>query len=151
MGDVGFQDFGWPILIINSLRQWQSRWGVPGENVHFFGPLFLVGSVLTVEKLWRPTVDSRNCWVFFWDGNGSLPKSCWGNSPWTCLSMKVKVEINMNSTFLWTDSNAYASSYWSTEQVIETWARRKECATPGPRVSTFRCCSGNSLIYTHSE
>ena len=39
----------------------------------------------------------------------------------------------MNSTFLWTDSNAYASSYWSTEQVIETWARRKECATPGPR------------------
>jgi len=40
------------------------------------------------------------------------------NSPWTCLSMKVKVEINMNSTFLWTDSNAYASSYWSTEQVI---------------------------------
>lgn len=71
---------------------------------------------------------------FFWGWNVSLPKSCWGNDPWTCLSMKVKVAINMNSTFLWTDSNAYLTSYWALEQVVETWARSKECATPGPRV-----------------
>jgi len=67
--------------------------------------------LFVVCDTWEVVFDTPNT-----DYNCRASSIC--NDPWTCLSMKVKVAINMNSTFLWTDSNAYLTSYWALEQVV---------------------------------